>query len=348
MQDNPAFQSACARLKSIHSSIHADDELGKIITARDEVLRKYQPMFSSDNLVDLTWEQFYGFLLFKNNRHWTGLNRAGSAIEGDFVLFKEKLHFLLDEEEPITDRLDSSLDKATGHKIKGFGKGIATAILTVAYPEKYAVWNGTSEGAMIQLGVWPKFERKQSIGSRYEQINAIIGQMAGEVGVDLWVLDALFWRALDTVEASLNEQEEAINEDVQRFGLERHLHHFMRDNWDHLGLSDEWELVREGGDIDGYGCERPTSIGRIDLLAKHRNEPRWLVLELKRNQSSDDTIGQTMRYMGWVEHELAEAGETVEGLIIAHQSTKKLQYALTQTNNIRFSKYEVDFRLVEE
>ena len=52
--------------------------------------------------------------------------------------------------------------------------------------------------------------------------------------------------------------------------------------------------------------------------------------------------------MGWVMQELAQDGETVEGLIIALAEDERLRYALKAASHVRFMRYEVDFRLVED
>ena len=83
----------------------------------------------------------------------------------------------------------------------------------------------------------------------------------------------------------------------------------------------------------------------IDLLARHKKEPKWLVVELKRGQSSDQTVGQVLRYMGWVRENLASPEEKVQGLIISHSEDKKIRYALKHTSNVELNLYEVDFNL---
>ncbi len=75
--------------------------------------------------------------------------------------------------------------------------------------------------------------------------------------------------------------------------------------------------------------------------------PRWLVIELKRSQASDDTVGQVLRYMGWVKKSLANPSDEVEGLIIALDDDKKLRYALELVPNVRFLRYQVEFKLLE-
>ena len=81
------------------------------------------------------------------------------------------------------------------------------------------------------------------------------------------------------------------------------------------------------------------------MLAKHKSEKKWLVIELKRNQTSDSTVGQILRYMSWVRKNLAGEGESVEGLIICHQIDRKLQYAIDGLNDIKCMTYQVNFKL---
>jgi RecB family endonuclease NucS len=130
-----------------------------------------------------------------------------------------------------------------------------------------------------------------------------------------------------------------------RFGLERHLHEFLRDNWDRTCLGKEWRMYAEEGNLEA-GYEYPCGVGRIDILARHWKKRSWLVVELKRDQTSDTTVGQVLRYMGWVKHHLAAPGEQVAGLIIARQDDDALQYALSNVQGVDLQLYEVDFRLL--
>lgn len=237
--------------------------------------------------------------------------------------------------------------------ISGLGKNIASAILLVAFPEHYGVWNNRSEANMKRLGIWPDFDRGESFGNRYAKVNHVLLELRDALDIDLWTLDYLWWHLdqlesgagdaveADEIEAVLSPDEE---EHKQRFGLERHLHEFMRDNWEHTELGREWALYREPGD-DEAGYEYPCDVGRIDVLAKHRQKPRWLVVELKRSQTSDQTVGQLLRYMGWVKQHLAVKGEQVHGLIICHESDDALRYALSTIQNVELRLYQVEFHL---
>jgi len=56
-------------------------------------------------------------------------------------------------------------------------------------------------------------------------------------------------------------------------------------------------------------------------------------------------VGQTLRYMSYVQQELAEEGQTVQGVIIAHEDDQKIRRALTMTPGIVFYRYQVSFKL---
>ena len=82
-------------------------------------------------------------------------------------------------------------------------------------------------------------------------------------------------------------------------------------------------------------------IGELDFLAKHKTDPKWLVIELKRNQTSDETVGQILRYMGWVKENRANNKEMVKGIIIAASADDRIRYALLCTPDIRLQIYHL-------
>ena len=340
-------------LKTLLTRIESDNEMQSIVEAREEVQAHYQNVFSQQGIENLTSSQFRDFLIFKNNHHWTGLQRLGPQITSDMAALREALLELIDEEVPIAKRMNSLLPegKARVHKL---GKAVLTPVLLITQPSKYSVWNGTSEAAMKESGLWPEFAWGSKIGERYDQLNKILLSLANELAIDLWTLDILWWRVLQS--EGKNEAEfvsgNGGNEDEYGgengvCGLERHLHDFLFDNWDQTSLGKDWALVEDGGDIKGYGYERPTDVGKIDLLARHTDDSRWLVIELKRGKTSDSTLGQVLRYMGWVKKHLAQEGEKVEGLIIGLQDDLKLRYAMDNVPSVRFLRYEVKFSLKE-
>ena len=85
--------------------------------------------------------------------------------------------------------------------------------------------------------------------------------------------------------------------------------------------------------------------GPIDILAISHDGSELLVVELKRGRVSDSVVGQIQRYMGYVQGELAEPGQSVRGVIIALEDDLRVRRALAVAPNIDFYRYEVNFKL---
>lgn len=336
-------------LSALRQALKRDDAWFKeIVESRDAVLSRFQPIFAPEHLPQLTAEEFRSFLPFSNNHHWP-LQRQGTKMCVDMSRLRSGLSVLVDESRPIEKRMSAPT-------VPGMGRGVMTAVLLVAHPDKYGVWNNTSEQALKSLGLWPDFASGEPFGSRYVRLSAVLRDLAQALNVDLWTLDAACYshvvagppvgdgEALG--EAPDGEAVHSVTPTAQSFGLERHLHEFLRDNWDRTSLGVEWTLYGDPG-ADEPGYEYPCAVGSIDLLAKHRTKPSWLVVELKRGQGSDQTVGQVLRYMGWVKQHLAEASDQVRGLVIAHESDTNLRYALLTVPDVDLMLYEVQFSLRE-
>ncbi len=316
-------------------------EYREIVSAQSEVLARYQPVFSPEGTESLTEDEFRGFLLFKNNRHWWFPLFHVPRMCADMGRLRQALGILVDENRSVQERLDELLPKSGPPMVPYLGRAVITAILLVTHPHEYGVWNSTSEGALKELGVFPEFDRGAPFSQRYVAFNEVVNTLAQALSIDIWTVDALWWIVLTEEPPSPPPPP-----GETRFLLERYLHEFMRDNWDTISLGQEWDLREEDGELVGY--EYPAGeVGQIDLLAQHKTEPRWLVIELKRGQSSDETVGQVLRYMGWVKRDLADTSDTVEGLIIAHSMDPRLHYALEYTSNLSVKLYKVDFRLTD-
>lgn len=106
---------------------------------------------------------------------------------------------------------------------------------------------------------------------------------------------------------------------------EEKLHRNLYNNWDKTPFAKEWELARTGSNM---GKLNTHEIGEIDLLAKNKSENKWLVIELKKGPGSDKTIGQILRYMGWVKKKKAKKDDIVQGLIICGEYNLTMDYAL--------------------
>lgn len=134
-------------------------------------------------------------------------------------------------------------------------------------------------------------------------------------------------------------------EDVSAFALEKHLEDFLVANWAQTELGKDYEIYKEDG--EPFGQQYQTDTGPLDILAISKDKKRLLVVELKKGRASDAVVGQTLRYMSYVQDELAEDGQTVLGVIIAHEDDQRIRRALTMTPNIVFYRYQVSFKLVK-
>jgi len=135
-----------------------------------------------------------------------------------------------------------------------------------------------------------------------------------------------------------------ISQDVSEaeFAMENHLEDFLVKNWEHTELGRKYELIEEGGDL--VSQQYRTDVGIIDLLVRDKETKQYVVIELKKGQTSDATVGQVARYMGWVRRERAN-GQDVKGIIIARSNDPKIQYALQEMRNVELFVYKVDFVL---
>ncbi|HEX8652093.1 MAG TPA: PDDEXK nuclease domain-containing protein [Pyrinomonadaceae bacterium] len=126
------------------------------------------------------------------------------------------------------------------------------------------------------------------------------------------------------------------------FAMEKHLEDFLVRNWESTELGEKYDLIEEGGDL--VSQQYPTDVGKIDLLVKDKETKQFVVIELKKSQTSDVTVGQVARYMGWVKKHLAD-GQEVNGIIISRYNDPKLQYALQMVPNVELFVYKVSFAL---
>ena len=86
----------------------------------------------------------------------------------------------------------------------------------------------------------------------------------------------------------------------------------------------------------------------MDILAISKDKSELLVVEPKNGRDSDVVVGQIQRYMGYAQYELAEVNQTVKGVIIGLESDLRLRRALSVIPNIRFYRYEVNFKLMQD
>jgi restriction system protein len=134
-------------------------------------------------------------------------------------------------------------------------------------------------------------------------------------------------------------------EDASAFAMEKHLEDFLVQNWPQTELGKKFDIYEEDGEC--VGQQYPTDTGPLDILAVSKDKKQLLVVELKKGRASDVVVGQTLRYMGYVQEELAEEGQTVIGIIIALEDDQRIRRALKMTPIIEFYRYQISFKLVK-
>ena len=143
------------------------------------------------------------------------------------------------------------------------------------------------------------------------------------------------------VSMEIENEESAISQGI--FYMEKQLEDFIISNWESTEFGKKYDLIYEEGVLKSQ--QYPTSIGRIDILAIDKKTKHFVVIELKKNQTSDDTIGQLSRYMGWIKKHKKDEG--VKGIIVAGKFDEKLKYAKAMLPNSEAFLYEVDFKIKE-
>jgi hypothetical protein len=111
-------------------------------------------------------------------------------------LLRQALALLLEESRPVAERLNTIRPERHWGKdsmVPYLGIPVLTAILLIAHPERYGVWNNTSEAGMKIVQLWNPGWESGPAGDNYVEINAIYQQLCRYLQIDLWTLDALWW-----------------------------------------------------------------------------------------------------------------------------------------------------------
>lgn len=128
------------------------------------------------------------------------------------------------------------------------------------------------------------------------------------------------------------------------FALEKHLEDFIDKNWAKINWGRKLTLYTSDA---GTGRQFPAGIWNIDFLATDTESNALVVIELKRGRSSDDAVGQVLRYIGWVRENIAKPNQKVEGVIVCSEVDDALKYAVRELEYVSVMKYRVSFSLTE-
>ena len=128
------------------------------------------------------------------------------------------------------------------------------------------------------------------------------------------------------------------------FALEKHLEEFIIENWHSLDLGLKYKLQEKK--VDGKRKKFRTDTGEIDIFAISNDGKEHLVIELKRGRASDKVVGQILRYMAYIQDEVAQPNQKVRGLIIGLEDDLSLRRAISMVRGVDFNRYKIEFKLV--
>ena len=132
--------------------------------------------------------------------------------------------------------------------------------------------------------------------------------------------------------------EHVIEKVSSSFLLERHLEEYIERFWNETIFGKDYDIYENGRQF-------PTETGPLDLLAKSKDQKEFLVIELKRDKTSDVAVAQTLRYMGYINKTLATDNQRVKGCIIGTHEDQNLVNAISMVPDIDFYRYNLNFSL---
>lgn len=130
-------------------------------------------------------------------------------------------------------------------------------------------------------------------------------------------------------------------EEPREFAYERDLKNFLAKNLHKI----EPNLTLYQDDEGITGIEFPVGGRYIDILAVDVTGA-FVVIELKVSRGYDRVIGQLLRYIGWIEQNLAE-DKDVRGVIVASSISEDLKLACSRLQGVKLIEYELAVELRE-
>lgn len=124
-----------------------------------------------------------------------------------------------------------------------------------------------------------------------------------------------------------------------QFAYEHDLRDFLAVNLSHIepGL----KLYK----VEGIsGVEFPVGGRYVDILALDQNGD-YVVIELKVSKGYDRVVGQTLRYISWIEKYQADAGQQVRGIIVAKTISEDLRLACSKLPYVKLFEYSLSVSL---
>lgn len=274
-------------------------------------------------------------------------------IVRDIPKFRNMLGYLLDESIPAEERFSNVVNSSGNKHIDGVGKALASAFLMDFDLQKYCIWNNKTEMGFSVLGWDLPYQSSDSNGVKYvkvlEQLRKLRDDIGSKLSFDFDEIDNfLHWIAAEeegksAVKNMIGEGALTAAGVVLEAPEEKFVQQLLNRNFDNVFAPLNLKLY--DGDPDQTGAQFNTPAGKIDFLAVDKNTEDFVVIELKVGKVHDSTVGQILRYMGYVKENLA-GDKNVRGIILAENIDDKAKYALSLVPAIEFKAYKLNIQLI--
>lgn len=90
------------------------------------------------------------------------------------------------------------------------------------------------------------------------------------------------------------------------------------------------------------GVGYPTEFGEIDLLAIDKHGA-FVIIEIKRDYSTDESSGQILKFKNWVKRHLAN-GKPVRSYLVGPEIPEHVRYSLAECGDVFLKEYDLSIR----
>lgn len=256
---------------------------------------------------------------------------------------KDSFGQFYDKEGELTDFSEQIVKGA--NKIKGIGRAFIGKVLSIYYPDIFLNIFGAQDN--ILKHIYDDFQPESKGVELYIKNNLQLLNLKKAFAPDLSNNEFSNMLYLIFHNEKADDQIKIAPETTTEFeALEvQHYQSLVHRNFKKL-FDDKLSYFDPERQNDRSGHFDTQEVGIMDFLAIDKGN-NFIVIELKRG-STDQTLGQTLRYMGWVRSNLCKNGQSVRGMIIAESKDNRLDYALGVTPNVVFSKMKLDVKISQE
>ncbi len=331
---------------------------------RETLKQQFRTTYDKTRIDNLTKEDYFAGLGRKQgcmayDLEWTtkilGSIKGGSkykyGYESDFLKIKSLLQKIIEVDSKNVYQPDGSLSKQLlqitklSKDINGFktGRTVLPKLLTIYYPDHFLpifndqdhflskLLSGGLDTEKTGLDLYLEYNLKLfTVKVKLEEITNRFFENF-EFALLLYQTFPKELIATDSIVTTISEKiEEQKFEALEVQHYQSLLHRNFSRLFPKLKYFDEEEQIPKNGQYDTQ------TVGIIDILAVDE-KGNFIVIEIKR-QATDKTIGQILRYMGWIQEELCKDGQHVSGLIVAEKKDIQLEFALKVMPAVKFMK----------